>query len=727
MKNLPKILIAIFMCVISFGILSACGGNKIVSAVIKAGTFESTILLNEEMNTEDIVVVFKYSDGKTKEVGESELTFSEIDTSRLETQTLTITYGKYSFEVKIKIVATEAEVNSIHLLESQLLKDFNSNKSEKALNTSNNTKPNEFYDRNQLLYVGDDNTFDFRINASGTSASGELVRNLHKVKTIVTVEIKEDGAWELLTGAALTAMVTVNDVDAKLDFTEAAVNREFRVTVQASNRTEGYEEAATKFTAILNVIDGFNVYTAKELSVYDNTPESSGYWRIDWTPIKTEMGLLGVEPDTIILQNNIFITREDVPSDMFWKQGDADYATMQALTDQTLEGSLKDDYNLAIYKRLVANGKAFSFIGNYFSVDVSTFPKMVAEANKKNGIKIEGETQGFMTAHTTVFFNRALDESTTTAGTKVMWKNLMLIGNGALDDNPLNSGSILQMKNNTVNFSAYNTITNNFYLTYLLEAGEVANDNNGHFLIDQCKGYNSFCTLLYAWGTKDLVIKDSEFVGAGGPAMIADHIWHESNGDGGSASNIDFISTRIESFVSGKEPWFAMYPGTSQMVGDMTMLDAFFDGSAGLSPTAKTVIKDKVLDNEILIPRINAIVAMKTGGDFSMNPQRIQGRVNMFETMLDYEKHYGLNDQTQETTTYGLNLNKGQSLMDKAFANTVYIESSGNGGYINQGFGSINQDSSIMSGIPFDVGNYLNIYTPLGIGVMIQLNDRPAA
>ena len=709
MKKVQKTLLVISFIFLSVLALTACNeADKIKSAIVKSGTLETTIIKGETLDTSNVIAVVTYKNGEIEEVPASQLTFGAVDTSNVGNVTLKITYKDYSFNVTISVVATEADVNSIISLESQLLTDYNSNKSEQS------NEQEQFMDGNQPLYVGDDNAFNFRIKASGIDPKGELVSNLEKVRTIVTVELKNaDNTYTILSGDALTNMVSIDTENTTLDFTEQALGKEFRVTVKAANADEGYEENATKFTTNLVVVDAYNVYTAKELSVYDN-------FKSGWAEIKAELGLTDVNVNGIVLQNDVLITKDDVRQDLFWTKDTPNYSTVQAKTDLTLEGTPIDDGGTGIYHRTIKDGEEFNFYGNYFSVNLSAFPKMIAEGKNGSSVVQVGDNAEYMTAHLCVFYTTNNSSSKIQSPTQVNWENLYFIGNGELNADPLNSGAILLMKNTEVNFNAYNTVMHNFYIGYFMQLGDVNNEFDGEYVIDSCKGYNSYQCLFYSWGAEHLVIKNSEFKNAGGPAIIVDHCnMQNNNPETGNPSRVDIVNSNIESKVTGKEPWFTVY-GATEIVGQLTQAEMLYDGTAGLPDTGKTIFAGYADENGKPVGQLNLICAMKSGEAQGLTASRIKGYVRVFNTEDDYNRYY----EGDTTVTYGLDMEKEDSLITKAMSNGVnYLESNGNGGYINSGFAE-NHDSSFMQGKSYADGDYLNIYTYLGMGAMIGLYDK---
>ena len=143
---------------------------------------------------------------------------------------------------------------------------------------------------------------------------------------------------------------------------------------------------------------------------------------------------------------------------------------------------------------------------------------------------------------------------------------------------------------------------------------------------------------------------------------------------------------------------------------------------AGLPATGKTIVAGYATEDGTQIPQLNIAVVMKSGNAEGLTAEEIDGYTRFFKTEEDYNKHYGLNGYTQEITTYGLDMDNAEGLETKALTGGVhYFESNGNGGYINSGFGTANQDSSFMSGVSYAEGDYVNLYLANGMGAVIGL------
>lgn len=740
MKKIAKIFTMFalcFVCVLGF---TACGKNPIVSATVKSGLV-TTIVKNEQVVTDDVVVTLKYKDGTTKEVSAVDLEFSTIDTTVSGEKTLKITYKaeKYSFNVTINVVENARELISISYLESELLTDFETNRDDDGEKT-------QFNDKSQMLLAGQQNTFHFRLLAIGEDQNGEIVRGdeIPEIDTEIKVEILRNAEYVVLSGDELEEYVKVNTVNAKFNFETKAIGEQFRISVKAKNVSElVFDESEVKFVAELKVVDAFNVYNAKDLCVYDNAKEKGlTEDRYDWSSFKIENGYNGISVNGIVLQSRIELTADDVTSEVFWQRGTDDFNTvvgykLPGITAETLEGTPRDRNDFGIYTRVVSDGEEFNFYGNYFTVDAKNFPKMIVESDilKKSGEThfASEEASSMMTAHLCLFKNVKLESETITKQTSANWSNLAFYGNGGLDNAKIyeNSGGLLLMKNDEVNFKSNNTVMNMFYIGYFMQRGDAGNQFVGNYEINKCNGYDSYQCLFYFWGAKHVKIVDSTFKNAGGPAIIADHLDPENyNKEGEEKSyptDIDIVNSTIESKVTGEEPWFATY-GATQIVGTIFALNAGFTGE-----TKGLVTQEKDSQNATR-NYINLVLVYKSGSAQGMTSERVYGSARIFEKQADYDSFYST--ENPQKTVYGFDLYaknhiSGNNYVDVAMSSfnassgvgNIYFEDSKTGKYADAG-----TIQSPGSGDPYcaSVGErisaqtkYMNVYIFNGMGAIL--------
>ncbi len=692
MKKFRKILVALVFAFMAFVGLTGCGkGDEIVGAQVVSGTIATTVAKGGTVDTSKMKAQIRYKEAETKTVDMSEMEIVQApDTSVVGETTMKVKYNGYEFTVTIRVVATESDVNSISLLESQLLIDYEANRKitpgAKDM-ADQSTWRNEFFIGDSPLYVGDDNAFNFRLNAAGRDGAGKPVLDIEKVRTNISIARKEGSTFVALDEDGIETYIDEIDTEhTTIDFSDAAKGQVFQVLVEAANKDYSAEENATKFTAVLHVIDGYNVYNAADLSIYDNANRDG-----IWTDKKAATGMTGKTTNAIILQDNIQVTRDDVPAGYFWNaqtQGElAGYQVrmnklkeLEQTEDDLLDGTLINDSSTAIYRRVVEDGKEFKFEGNYFQVDLSLFPKAVSEDTAAtSNVKVVSKKDGqAVTGYFSTFYNTVANPAAVSAGTGLKIQNVRFYGNGSLNNEVENSGSIIFMKNNYVNTHAYNTIQHNYYIGYFLELGKQA--NTGKFLIEKCKGYNSYQDLLYGYGAEEVVIKDSEFIDAGGPAIVAGYTGNVNGTDAATAhaSNFYVVNSTVESNVFGTEAWFKNYHADA-IVQQFSLLERLFSGEMGIAKSGKSIFaghKDGA-------PVYNMIgIIYNTNMKSVTEPSYTQGSIRIFDSETEFNS-FKAGGYQDGIGTYGLDTSK--SIVGNAQATqSIYLESSASAGYINE-------------------------------------------
>ena len=125
-------------------------------------------------------------------------------------------------------------------------------------------------------------------------------------------------------------------------------------------------------------------------------------------------------------------------------------------------------------------------------------------------------------------------------------------------------------------------------------------------------------------------------IGAGGPAIIADHVtsvndFKKQTGEGGFPTNLNIVNSKIESWVNGYEPWFATYDGASQQFASLT--------------TVNTLIYDKmgygfVKSIDGVDGFMNLIIVHKWGiKKFNEDKAMTRGTTNIFDSVEDYNAY----------------------------------------------------------------------------------------
>ena len=350
-----------------------------------------------------------------------------------------------------------------------------------------------------------------------------------------------------------------DEATASIDFSDAAENNTFKVVITPKALTEKQLNQLDKYTVSYEVavVDGFNVYEAKELAYIENRSESnlatSGgitiYGNLWWNEFKEANGLeLNFAPETLILHADLDVTADTLPHQMFYSdenlsKSDSDYGrTFGSLIDYTY-----------IYVRESSASESFKLLGNYFNIDCSK----VREVQRENNVITP---EGGVISHASLFRFEG-------SGSNEM-SNLSITGNAPRTEDTVKAGGVIFVKYDGGVSLAKNMLSFDFFITYMNNA------NDEEVVIDSCKVYNVYNSFLYNWGGEHFTVKNSEFSSSGGPVLIQDCIHY------GTASQMDgqthFIDCSFDSYVTGQEGWFVSFNATA-LVGQVKAMDALFN------------------------------------------------------------------------------------------------------------------------------------------------------
>lgn len=691
-KNIYKIfslLIIMFVFTI-FGCTA-----KISDISIKNGSVDTIIVKDSKIITENFEATVTYTDDTTKLITSKDVVFGDIDTSTIGEKILTITYENFTKNIKIKVVESSADVVSVSMFNSSIKEEYSNNKKEQI------NKQEEFVILNEPYYVGDDNLFNFRINAKGVDQSGEI-KILDKVRTSVKIALLTNDEYVDISDEELSKYVAINTEDTTFDFTEKAVGQTFKINVSAVNYDDEYFDNAPNFDMVIKVVDGFNVYNATDLSVLDNSGLHG------WNDIKSdELKNISNNINGILLHDNIKITDEDIPSGLKYNETEAS-AISQGVTNQKIVGSIKDSSSYQVYNRLLNDNQEFNFIGNYYQLDFSQVSKIVVQDNKKDGIIVDDtedhKNEKAITAHTSLIRFKPKQGNLTYP--KVSVNNISFKGNGKRSNRAIESGGLILIKSEGTKFTANNNIYQDTLIGYFFENFTGVNKNitsdqdRSSYHINNTKGYNCYNSLLYLFGAKSVIIENSELIGAGGPVMIVDHVDNnENDGSGGYPTNVSIISSNLESFVTGAEPWFATFEGAKSLADSLKTADNLLYGQIpeAIRPTF-------LVDKEDVADMLNMLCVAKSSSAEGLTTSIIRSKVTIYESREDYEAQINDGDRS-----YGLVF--GNLIPEKTAYN--YFQSNKTGAYASS--------NGTVSANNYYEGDYVNVYVFNGMGCIFEL------
>ncbi len=511
---------------------------------------------------------------------------------------------KYNFETLVTdnvTIYAGWEVDELVLvLDSQLSNAFiehNANKEEKE------NKRTEFYDLTKPYYVGDDNEWSAKPNVTFISYNPETGETKPISVRTWTYEISitdTDGKEIDLENSGL--IEKIDNTKCTIDFSEEALDKTFTVSVVPTGLTEKQLANIEKYTTIftVNVIDGYNVYFAKELAYLEN--RTSGDESNAWKEFKEANGLrIDLEPANLILQNSLEVKETDLPKYFFYQESelsksDSDYE--RAL------GSMKDFKS--IYLKSVEANEEFRILGNYFTLSFASLKEIVREREQ---ITPEGE----VISHSNLFrFEGHADGY-------VCMEDLNVIGNAPRVENNVKAGGAIMNKVEGPKFKITNTISACCFISFF------PNYTDAEYLIDKCKAYDSFNCFVYNWGASNVKIQDSEMIGAGGPVIIQDHV-DPSGADGGRIPNTVIVNSKLESYVTGTEGWFTVVKA-SAIVPQIKGLNAIFN------PVGRSFLKSS---KDGSLQFINLICVNKSGNAEGLTAEKVSGSLSIDNAKFDY-------------------------------------------------------------------------------------------
>ena len=552
-------------------------GSTINLTAIKLNKTETSILLN---STETLTVTFTPNNATNKEVewSSEDATIASVDNGVVAAKKI----GTTNIVVKSKANASISATCKVTVKDNVILSNVSA-KHEFVLFEQNRAKDEKnddgFYDHNQTYKVGDDNAFNVKPALTVLDAKTYLPVSASQWLHDFTISAK--------LGDATVGEEYFKVLDARecnVDFTDAAVGKTFTISI-APNGVDASKVAALTKTITVDVIDGYNVYNAKELGYFDTRPQDSiedtpvmeddKDWQVKWPEFKTANNMNpDYHPAALIFQTDIAVTPSDLPANFFYTAEQA-----AALNDTKAAGSLVDYTYL--YERTIPGD--ITVEGNYFDLDLSAIPLIKRDRQKTT-------PEGGVIGHAAAF--KAI------AGGDINFRNINMTGNAKKatgDEDKIYGGGIIFVKGaGSKSLKSYNMIATKFYITYFGEKAYNRGDPFTEFELNKVKCFNNYNSFMYNWGSV-INAKNSLFRSCGGPVIIQDHAgtdtYEEDNGLTvlGYAPTTNFVDCTIKNYVSGSEAWFQQFNATGVASNIKMLSDLFY--ATGL--TKSFVTNDK--------------------------------------------------------------------------------------------------------------------------------------
>ncbi|MBQ7642906.1 MAG: hypothetical protein IJS67_03290, partial [Clostridia bacterium] len=504
--------------------------------------------------------------------------------------TIEVKYKDLTTKVRIKVYDPDLDgnyvVTSFGSPENLMSRSSGIDNAGKSQYGDDNFRGEFFADEDYTLTVGDDNAFVFVPHLILRDEDDEVTEP-ERYKTDTTLYIVEETENRELSAREgeendtvvyydgnvkiATAFVNLNEYD----FEEAAIGKKFVISVMPSQSYEFNAKNVTKQEITVEIKDGYNVYSAVELSVIDNT---NG----DWAELKYQNGLLGIDPAAIMIQGDIAISSEDLPADMrytitgktlnYYNYGDYDNALTQAQLDE--KGVYVTDERLLdwemIYEREMQAGQSFDIYGNYFTLDA----KRVPFVSSYEWDTAHHHYYGSDFSNTTLI--RFKGQENATEYPEYSINNWNCLGNAkrteVVDDtekhNSICAGGLLFARTQNANIVMDNVVMQTFFISLLAEDG-------GNMSGTRLKSYETYQDVGFFTFGITAEFENCYFEDAGAPIFIMQHYYPEASDTVADSKRIPVVSTKncvLNTKLTGKEKWFESV-GAETKFADILALD----------------------------------------------------------------------------------------------------------------------------------------------------------
>ncbi len=662
------------------------GSYELKEFVVNTSGVSLTYEVGEDVSFNGLSMIAMFSDATTKNVALSEVKIylgEEDITSNLSKITETVgkkkvkivystDHGEDSYEFEITVSEEVLEKITLTSFNTpDFISDYKAN-----LNQATNDKTvanfeQVFFKNDGVEYytVGDDNAFKLLPTAQVFDKEEFSTETLERVTVNSEISVLDGEEYVELTKSAkegetyvyeyyqgTTLLVTENAANNTFDFADGAIEKVFKLAVLPNETVYEFGDIDA-IELEVKIVDAFNVYTAGELAVFDNTDKT------EWTALKTANGVANVTTNGVVLHENIKLEAKDIPADFQYTLPDnynikyRNAATEKVGSPETFgltRTFLWNQYdgNPVIYERKLEAGQTFNFYGNYFDLDASGLPLVASfkpegdfdgdtyygsDFSNTSLFRVEGnaETVGEQDEHFN-FYNLAMKGN---AKSDQLVLDKSTTGENVNDDSLIYAGGLILTKVAGVTAQYDNTRMYNFFIALFAESDADTTMTTVNY--NRAKVYDSFQDAVYLWGATETKITNSYFKRAGGPLIIMNHVDADSNTTRVPKLEIDDES-EMEAYLAGTEIWF-------KSVNAVSTVENFKELDTGVfKPMRKTIFGGPNGKMNI----IALLMRDATSANEALNSISVKGSVSYKGFTLD--KMFGESGSSTANLVYGI-------------------------------------------------------------------------
>ena len=640
---MKKLIALIISVILSFTLVTSCkktdgdgglGGLSLTSFALVETSVDKEYIIGDEVDFSNIQVNIKYSDAsynKTLGFSDLTLTYAQNLTASAGEKTVTFKYvdtvlnnatREGSFIVKVYRSVYDFENYEVVEYTDPVALTARKNVINKAGTASHGDAEfsGQFFSDETVdttYYVGDDNVFKFVPSLTVLDENYEE-EVLPMFRSSVKISVKVENVYQELTANAIAdtdkieyalgaeVLVTVDTIKNEYQFATNgnAIGKEFKIEVVPATN---YGYTGSKVSTIeVKVIDAFNVYKAKDLSVIDNVQDV-------WATKKQEWGLQNVTVAGVVLHDDITILESDVPDELF-HQAEKTVTFTDGTTSQTINAGdkvLKD--HAYLYERN-QNGN-FAIQGNYFTISVAQLPVVGANVVFNDTNPESSPGYGGDYSNSALFCFEGMVESTETNDfINYTVENLSLIGNAFRNElqyngEPLSGGGLVMFKGRKAVSNLNNVISNSFFIAYMPHS-EKTTLSRSIVNLNHIKCYDSYQNAGFIWNNGEVNASNSYIENSGGPLFIIQDGEGDTHAENSPALHL--TNTVAKSLVQGEEFWFKAM-NADQKVKEIKPLNGLLEGIAAATKDTPLYVNKSMVVND----KMNVIAVTMGQGDIT--------------------------------------------------------------------------------------------------------------
>ena len=515
------------------------------------------------------------------------ITHTEIVTSEIGAGkyfTVTYTEGKTIFEDTIEYKVVEPTYTLSSWAANSNYVDTTSYTANPKIATDEDSLEKGFM-KKATFYVGNMSAVNLLPTLDGLDEDYNVV-SLSKIPTGASLSLAKDGT-----------SVAVNDyIDNVNSFLSDGLLK-FKDDVTGSFSVTLSYQGLTDIVYNVEVVDAYNVSKATDLFAFYTSTNSWPYGVGITEKVreyKTKLGLPDAE--NIVLQNDVKISRSDLPDIFIWQEGETDVSAVV--------GSLKDW--LRIFDHEFKNaGDVATVYGNLHSIsindaenDPNAFPKILTDSDT-GAAQQAGKP---ISSHASLFYG-SYGSNEDPFDCKIVFKDLQATGNcGVSEETTITEGGPMFFKT-AIDGYFDNVIVSKFYMDAMVEGPGSLDDMKigdkyvaASLSFDSCRFSDSANAGIYIYGAGSMDIKNSQIVKSGGPLLFLNPIIEKLPSDASVVATYSpALATTVtvdeasflSNFSQGKGGWFEAYEGASAMAGKLQSADAL------LTPYGMSFLREK--------------------------------------------------------------------------------------------------------------------------------------